>query len=88
VYYGMGTRDHVPPEVFLKEPYPENLSIVAVCQKSNLSSSLHEDYVACLSDCVIAGLAAPEKFKREKIQLILKDSIGICFLRSLEIAGP
>lgn len=80
VYCGTrtATRDHVPPKVFLDKPYPENLPVVAACRRCNLSSSLHEEYVACLIECVVTGEAAPEMVGRDKIRLILKNKPSLC----------
>jgi hypothetical protein len=54
--------------VFLDEPYPENLHVVAACLKCNSSASSHEEYVACLVECVLAGSADPAHLRREKIR--------------------
>lgn len=47
------TRDHVPSKVFLNEPYPPELPVVAACKRCNESFSLDEQYLACFLDCVI-----------------------------------
>lgn len=68
-----GTKDHCPSKVFLDEPYPENLPEVLACRKCNLSFSLHEEYVACLVSCAIAGSTDPELSPRPKTNRILRD---------------
>lgn len=65
------TRDHVPPRVFLDDPYPDNLPVVPACQECNAGFSIDEEYVACLIDCVISGTASPKEVQREKIRRIL-----------------
>lgn len=67
------TREHVPPRVFLDMPYPENLPVVEACSKCNGGFSLHEEYLACLIECVICGSAEPGHAKREKIARILNE---------------
>jgi hypothetical protein len=73
VYCGGGgeTRDHVPSRIFLDEPYPENLPIVAACRRCNAGFSLDEEYLACLLECVLAGTTEPERTSRTKIRRIL-----------------
>jgi hypothetical protein len=65
------TRDHVPPRVFLDQPYPDNLPVVRACRDCNQGCSMDEEYVACLVDCMQSGTASPEEGKREKIKRIL-----------------
>jgi hypothetical protein len=66
------TRDHVPSRIFLDEPYPTNLPVVAACRRCNVAFSLDEEYVACLVECVLAGGTAPERFLRPKIARVLR----------------
>jgi hypothetical protein len=66
-----GTRDHCPSKVFLDEPYPENLPIVAACLKCNSGFSADEEYLACLLSCVVAGSTEPELQPRNKTARIL-----------------
>ncbi|MEM1210273.1 MAG: hypothetical protein AAGI54_13495 [Planctomycetota bacterium] len=49
------TRDHIPPKVFLDKPLPDNVAVVPSCLRCNRSSSVDEQYLACLIDCVLAG---------------------------------
>lgn len=65
------TREHVPPKVFLDEPFPENLPVVEACGECNVGFSTHEEYLACLIDCVISGSVDPDRVQREKIGRIL-----------------
>jgi hypothetical protein len=65
------TRDHCPSKILLEEPYTENLPVVPVCEKCNVSISLDEEYFACLLSCVMAGSTNPELIERSKIKRIL-----------------
>jgi hypothetical protein len=67
------TVDHVPPRVFLDEPYPDNLMAAPACHACNNGFSLDEEYLACLLDCIIAGDAEPDKLSRTKIARILRE---------------
>ena len=73
------TRDHVPSKVFLDEPLPPDLPVVDACEDCNNSFSIHEQYVACLLECVINGSAKPDKVERYKVKKILTEnpSLGI-----------
>ena len=68
-----GTRDHCPSRVFLDDPLPTNLPVVPACAKCNSGFSVHEEYLACLVSCVLAGSTAPEAMLREKIGRILNE---------------
>ena len=67
------TREHVPPRVFLNKPYPEQLPVVEACSDCNGGFSTHEEYLACLIECVISGSSVPEKIQNERIARILKE---------------
>jgi len=67
-----GTRDHIPPKVFLAKPYPDNLPVVGACQECNQGSSLDEEYTACLIECARLGVAEPNSLEREKVRRILE----------------
>ncbi len=69
-----GTRDHCPSRVLLDEPYPANLPVVPACSNCNTRFSPHEQYLACLISCVLAGSTDPTKIARLKIQRILSDT--------------
>lgn len=73
VYCGRDTRtrDHVPPKVFLDEPYPTNLPVVHACQDCNARFSLDEEYVASLIECALIGSVNPNEMGREKVRRIL-----------------
>ncbi len=74
VYCGRipGTKDHVPPKVFLDEPYPStNLPVVKACNKCNNRTSRDEEYVASLVECVLSGSTDPEHVSRESIRKTL-----------------
>lgn len=66
------TRDHVPPRVLLDDPHPLNLPVVPACANCNAGSSLDEEYLACLIECVICGSADPSRVRRTKVA----DSLG------------
>ena len=72
VYCGFTTesRDHIPPKVFLDEPFPGNLHIVPACQKCNIGNSLDEEYVVCLLECITEGVESVENISRQKIKYI------------------
>jgi hypothetical protein len=61
------TRDHVPPKVFLDEPYPENLPVVGSCRTCNEGASLDEEYVACVLEVAARGTVDPSGLTRPKI---------------------
>lgn len=65
------TRDHVPPKVFLDEPYPENLPVVGACRACNEGMSMDEQYAACFVECVVSGSAEPDVLSRPKVARIL-----------------
>jgi hypothetical protein len=71
------TRDHVPSRIFLDEPYPTNLPVVAACQRCNLGFSLDEEYVACLVESVLTGGTEPERISRPKIARLLRGKPGL-----------
>jgi hypothetical protein len=90
VYCGMEdeTRDHAPSRVFLDRPYPENLPIVAACQKCNQSFSLDEEYVACLIECAKAGSVKLACDARPKIgKILLRQAALASRLRSARVAS-
>jgi hypothetical protein len=68
---GAETRDHIPPKVFLDEPFPEDLPFVPSCASCNQGASADEEYVACLIDCVVSGSIDPERMRRNKVKRIL-----------------
>ena len=71
------SREHVPPKVFLDQPLPENLPVVEACAECNGRFSRHEEYLACLIDCVISGSADPDRVQRQKIGRILAERPSI-----------
>jgi len=40
------TRDHLPTQALLKEPYPKDLSVIPACNRCNNGFSNDEDYVS------------------------------------------
>lgn len=71
------TRDHVPARVFLDRPLPENLPVVPCCPRCNNRKSVHEQYLACLIDCVVTGSAEPCEQKRPTVKATLERSSGL-----------
>lgn len=61
------TRDHVPPKVFLDEPYPSNLIVVASCLECNNSRSADEVYVACALELASTPSGDPARIERDVI---------------------
>ncbi len=43
-----GTRNHVPPKLLLKRPFPSNLRTVPSCERCNHGASLDEQYFLAL----------------------------------------
>ncbi|NPU99900.1 MAG: hypothetical protein HPY53_00815 [Brevinematales bacterium] len=68
------TREHVPPRVFLDEPYPENLPVVPACKRCNEGFSDDEAYMACVIECALAGTTDPNILKRDKVKRILSET--------------
>ena len=68
------TRDHVPSRVFLDDPFPTNLPVVAACIDCNSGFSRDEEYVVCPIESAIAGSTDPERIKRAKVAQILRRS--------------
>lgn len=65
------TREHVPSKILLEKPYPDNLPVVLACIECNHSFSLHEEYFACLLECILCGTTEPEYLNRISIAKIL-----------------
>jgi hypothetical protein len=83
------TRDHVPPKVFLDEPYPEELPVVGACLECNNGASADEQYLACFLDCVIAGSTCPSEKHREKIRRTLEQIPALrALIESARRAAP
>lgn len=72
-----GTRDHVPARVLLDRPFPENLPVVPCCPRCNNRKSIHEQYLACLIDCVVTGSPDPCERKRPTVRATLQRSSGL-----------
>lgn len=68
------TRDHCPSKVFLDEPFPENLPQSPSCLRCNNGISKHEEYLACLIECVLTGDVDLPRFRRGKIANCLRRS--------------
>jgi len=66
------TRDHAPSRVFLDEPCPENLPVLACCRACNHSISLDEEYLACLIECARTGSVEQARAARPKVARILE----------------
>lgn len=68
------TRDHSPSRIFLDNPYPTNLPVLACCDDCNQSFSLDEEYTACFVEAAKVGTTDPEQIERPKISRILSKS--------------
>lgn len=44
------TREHIPSQVFLDEPYPDDMAVVPACFCCNNGYSSDEEYLACYLD--------------------------------------
>lgn len=66
------TVDHVPPKMFLDEPYPDDLITVPSCRRCNSEPSDDEQYVASLIEVVVCGTTDPRQLKRRKITKTLE----------------
>ena len=62
-----GTRDHVPPRVFLDAPFPTNLAVVPCCRRCNGVTSADEEYLACLLEVAACGVADISRLERPSI---------------------
>jgi hypothetical protein len=71
------TRDHVPPKVFLDEPYPSQLPVLDACEVCNIGSSLDEQYLSCFLECVLCGSSEPDRLQRPKIKRILSENANL-----------
>jgi hypothetical protein len=68
------TREHVASRVLLDDPLPDDLPTVRSCHDCNSNFSRHEEYLACLIDCVISGSTDPARVGRQKTKAILRHS--------------
>lgn len=71
------TEDHVPPKLWLDDPFPENLAFSPSCQKCNKAYAGDEAYLACLLECAIAGSSDPAKFRRPKVAKLLASNFRL-----------
>jgi hypothetical protein len=71
------TRDHAPSKVFLDEPLPANLPLVPSCKACNGGFALHEEYLACLLECVVSRTSEVERLPRERVRRTLEYSRGL-----------
>lgn len=71
------SRDHVPSRCLLKEPYPENLPVVEICNACNAGFSLDEEYVVAFIGVVFAGSTAPERQHTSKARRTLKRNTSL-----------
>lgn len=68
------TREHVPCRALLDSPYPENLPVVGSCSECNRGFSADEQYLACITECVIAGTTDPAMIRRRSVAAALTRS--------------
>lgn len=66
------TRDHVPPRIFLDQPYPRNPPVIGACIDCNRGASLDEEYVACLLEVAACGSVDAAKLRRLSIARTLE----------------
>lgn len=78
------TVDHVPPRVFLDDPFPTNLPVVPACGACNRGFAKDEEYVACVLEAVVAGSTDPNQIRRPRIARTLRRSAR---LRAMIEAG-
>lgn len=78
------TSDHNPSKVFLDAPLPANLPVASSCQPCNQSFSDEEEYLACLLECAVVGVADPDRFERPAIARSLHNNQKL--LRVLQAA--
>jgi hypothetical protein len=71
------TLNHVPSKVLMDEPFPDNIMTVPACYECNNEFSIHEEYVAFLLECIIAGSANPQQLQRPKIARILQKNSSL-----------
>ena len=64
------TAEHLPPKIFLDEPYPLNLVTIKACKRCNESFSIDEEFVACYVEYLNSN-GDLTLIKRPKIQRIL-----------------
>jgi hypothetical protein len=63
--------DHIPSRILLDDPLPENMHKAYACRKCNNELSSHEEYLACLIECVLAGSTDVNQIKRPKVKKTL-----------------
>ena len=59
------TSEHVPSEMLLDEPVPQDVPEVPACQGCHTDLSQHVEYLACLVDSVLAGTTEVDKLGRK-----------------------
>jgi len=70
-------RDHVPSKVFLGTPLPDNLPVVEICMKCNVSFSSDEEYFAALLGSILAGSTDPARQSIPSARRILSENDGL-----------
>jgi hypothetical protein len=68
------TREHVVSRILLDDPLPADLPLVSSCHDCNNGFSRHEEYLACLIDCVVSGSTDPASVRRKKVRASLRHS--------------
>jgi len=61
------TREHVPPRTFLDPPRPDCLPTAHSCRKCNTSTSMDEQYVACVIEAAACKTVDPSGMQRPAI---------------------
>jgi hypothetical protein len=66
------TRNHVPSEILLSKPFPENLPVVLACNDCNQGFSGDEAYIADLIECARVGSADPVEITDKRVRELLE----------------
>lgn len=82
------TRDHVPAKVFLDDPLPPDLPVVAMCRPCNQGASIDEDYTACIIDVALHGdVASADLRPRVAASLALSPGLLARLSRARQVGG-
>lgn len=79
-------RDHVPPKIFLNEPYPESLDVLNSCRKCNGGHSKDEEYVACAIEIAKQGTLEIDRL-RKKISSALSYQVKLYEAFKLDVVS-
>jgi hypothetical protein len=71
------SRDHVPSKSILREPYPPNLPVVAVCKSCNEGYSKDEQYFVAFLASVLAGSTDPKAHSHDAARRTLGKNVKL-----------